>query len=326
MSDYNFSRIYLNKNGTYTDINGNVIAKKGQALSGSAWRELANKYGTNYANHFSFNTRNGNIFQNGKWRLNNDATQRNDKATGLVRNNGSLMQKNPFTGKLEYIDWGAQKKNTWKPKQATKQAENQNNTEEQNSSIGTSIANALGIKGLAGDAAGTAAYFIPYVGNAFAAVDAVNDLRHGNYGSAAMNAVFAIPMIGNAAKLLKVGLKAGKMVNAANKVDKAANVVGKFDKWANRGLWATQAYQIPKGVTEAKNDYNKIVIAKKAAQDQTKDFNELKNLGYSDDQIRKMVGDDVFDSYKLLTARDNSFLGNMGTIYDLAKNEISSKN
>lgn len=325
MTNYNLSRIYLSKDGNYKDINGNIIAKKGDALKGSAWKQLAAQYGSNYANHFSMNTRNGNIFENGKWRLNNDASQRNDKATSLTRKNGALMQKNQFTGKMEYIDWNTQKKSIWKPNKVTKQAENQNNQEDEENNIAVTLAKKLGAKGLMGDAIGLAAYFTP-AGNALSAINAFNALRKGNYGDAAMNTLFAIPVLGQFGRIAKVGLKAGKMIKAANKVDKAINAVDNVSKWSNRGLWATQAYQIPSGVVGVKSSYNELAKAKKQAQDQTKDFNELKNLGYSDDQIKTMVGDDTYNQYKLLTARDNSFLGNIGTIYDLAKYKTSSEN
>lgn len=56
------SRIWLGRDGNYRDLNGNIIAKKGQPLTGAAWRYLAAKYGREVANRTSMNTRNGNIY------------------------------------------------------------------------------------------------------------------------------------------------------------------------------------------------------------------------------------------------------------------------
>ena len=97
MANFNMSKLYLGKDGNYRDVNGNIIAQKGQALSGSAWKYLANKYGRDYANNTSAQTRKGNIYQNGRW----EPTQKNNpqdenKATSF---GGKILQGiGDFTG------------------------------------------------------------------------------------------------------------------------------------------------------------------------------------------------------------------------------------
>ena len=79
MTNFNMSKLWLGKDGYYRDVNGNKIAQKGQAISGAAWRYLASKYGRDYANRTSMNTRNGNIFQNGRWRFNDVESSKQGK-------------------------------------------------------------------------------------------------------------------------------------------------------------------------------------------------------------------------------------------------------
>ena len=79
MADFNMSKLWLGKDGYYRDVNGNKIAQKGQPISGAAWRYLAGKYGREVANRTSMNTRNGNIFQNGRWRFNDVKSSKQGK-------------------------------------------------------------------------------------------------------------------------------------------------------------------------------------------------------------------------------------------------------
>ena len=120
MADFNMSKLWLGKDGYYRDVNGNKIAQKGQAITGSAWRYLASKYGKDYANRVSMNTRNGNIFQNGRWRFNDVKSSRegrtatwdeassrineNAQAAGAKRTKYGYMQINPFNAKLTYLN------------------------------------------------------------------------------------------------------------------------------------------------------------------------------------------------------------------------------
>ena len=135
MADFNMSKLRLGKDGYYRDVNGNKIAQKGKPLSGAAWRYLASKYGKDYANRTSMNTRNGNIFQNGRWRFNDVKSSRegrtatwdeassrineNAQAAGAKRTKYGYMQINPFNNKLTYLNQdsknnslASQKKNT----------------------------------------------------------------------------------------------------------------------------------------------------------------------------------------------------------------------
>ena len=120
MTDFNMSRLWLGRDGYYRDINGNKIAKKGQPITGAAWRYLAEKYGREVANRTSMNTRNGNIFQNGRWRFNdvkssregrtatwdeaNSRIEENAKAAGAKKTIVGYTQRNPFNNKDTYLN------------------------------------------------------------------------------------------------------------------------------------------------------------------------------------------------------------------------------
>lgn len=120
MTDFNMSKLQLGKDGYYRDVNGNKIAQKGQPISGAAWRYLSSKYGKDYANRVSMNTRNGNIFQNGRWRFNDVKSSRegraatwdeaasrieeNAKAAGARKTASGYMQRNPFNNKDTYLN------------------------------------------------------------------------------------------------------------------------------------------------------------------------------------------------------------------------------
>ena len=120
MADFNMSKLWLGKDGYYRDVNGNKIAQKGQPISGAAWRYLAGKYGREVANRTSMNTRNGNIFQNGRWRFNDvksskqgktatwdEAASRieeNAKAAGARKTATGYIQRNPFNNKDTYLN------------------------------------------------------------------------------------------------------------------------------------------------------------------------------------------------------------------------------
>lgn len=123
MAEFNMSKLWLGRDGNYRDLNGNIIAKKGQPITGAAWRYLASKYGRDYANRTSMNTRNGNIFQNGHWRFNDVKSSRegrtatwdeassrldeNAKVAGAIKTKYGYTQINPFTGKATYVNQDA---------------------------------------------------------------------------------------------------------------------------------------------------------------------------------------------------------------------------
>lgn len=114
----------------------------------------------------------------------------------------------------------------------------------------------------ASDLAGTAGYFIPGVGSALSAADAVDDFRKGNYGEAAMDAVFAIPFIGNIGKVVKTGLRLGHMAKAANAVGKGVKAIHKVEKPAQYALNAKLAFDLPSVGKTMYDSYNQIADAK----------------------------------------------------------------
>lgn len=126
MANFNMSKLYLGKDGNYRDAKGTIIAQKGKPLNGSAWKYLASKYGKEYANRTSMNTRNGNIFQNGRWRFNdiqsdkegrtaswdeaNSRIKENSAAAGAKYTKYGYMQKNPFNNKDTYLNQDSKNK------------------------------------------------------------------------------------------------------------------------------------------------------------------------------------------------------------------------
>lgn len=135
MANFDMSKLWLGKDGYYRDVNGNKIAQKGQPITGAAWRYLAGKYGKEYADRTSMNTRNGNIFQNGRWRLNdvrsskegrtatwdeaNSRLEENARAAGATKTKYGYTQINPFNGKATYINQDTKNKAVASQKKAT---------------------------------------------------------------------------------------------------------------------------------------------------------------------------------------------------------------
>ena len=345
MAEFNMSKLWLGRDGNYRDLNGNIIAKKGQPITGAAWRYLASKYGRDYANRTSMNTRNGNIFQNGHWRLNdiksskegrtaswNEASSRldeNAKAAGARRDQyGNYIQRNPFDNKDTYLNISderragqPQQQKRWQP---NKPQNNQSTDEAE--SIGGKAIQWLGDKtGLyhanstVSDLAGTAGYFIPGVGNAMVAGDAYNAARRGDWGEAAMNAVFAIPFIGNVGRGLKVGLQATKLARAANTVGKGVKVLSKVEKPANWALTAKLMYDMPQIGSSLYTGYQDVKNTKQQLQPLFNQINQARKQGASESDIKNSLGDS-YNDFNILSSRDNSFTGNLGTMWDLATN------
>ena len=257
MTNFNMGRLWLGKDGYYRDINGNVIAKKGQALNGTAWKYLSQKYGRDFANHTSMQTRNGNIFQNGKWRFNDvqsdkegktaswdEAISRidqNAKAAGAKRTrDGSWMQKNPKNNKYRFVDYNRQKLAENRAKNRAKNASTQQSSEEDvwEDGIVSGGLQKLGVNKSLANIAGLGASFIPVV----AGIDAINDLSRGNYFGAVNNALFAIPGIGGALKLGSFGLrglsKSAKLISKVNRFNKVGQISKPIDH-ANTRLIST---------------------------------------------------------------------------------------
>ena len=288
MADFNMSKLWLGKDGYYRDVNGNKIAQKGQPISGAAWRYLASKYGGDYANRSSMNTRNGNIYQNGRWRLN---------------------------------DVRSSKEGRWQPNKP----QNNRPTDEAES-IGGNVVQCLGdntglyhINSTASDLAGTAGYFIPGVGNAMAAGDAYNAARRGDWGKAAINTVFAIPFIGNIGRGLKVGLYAAKLARAANTVGKGVKVLSKVERPANLALNTKLMYDVPQIGSSLYTGYQNVKNTKQQLQPLFNQVKQARRQGVSETDIKNILGDS-YNDFNILSSRDNSFTGNLGTMWDLATN------
>ena len=240
MANFNMSKLYLGKDGNYRDANGNIIAQKGKPLNGAAWKYLASKYGKEYANRTSMNTRNGNIFQNGRWRFNdikssregrtatwdeaNSRIEENAKAAGARKTATGYVQQNKFDGNEWFINQDTKdkalnflkiQKNKWNPQQ------NKSDTWDKMGEDGL-LAGALesaGVNPTLAQVGSIGAYFIPGVGSVLAAGDAINSFAHGNVGEGIINTLFAIPGLGGGLKLAGFGLnglgRATKLISKA---------------------------------------------------------------------------------------------------------------
>lgn len=261
MADFNMSRLWLGKDGYYRDVNGNKIAQKGQPISGAAWRYLAGKYGKDYANRTSMNTRNGNIFQNGRWRFNDVKSSRqgrtatwdeavsrieqNAKAAGARKTAAGYMQQNKFDGNEWFLNQDTKdkayqaflksQKNEWKPQQ-----KKESDTWDKMGEDGL-LAGALesaGVDPTLAQVGSIGAYFIPGVGSALAAGDAINSFAHGNIRDGIMNTLFAIPGLGGGLKLAGLGLKGfgktAKLISKAPGLAKANKVSKSLTKTSSK--------------------------------------------------------------------------------------------
>lgn len=241
MTDFNMSRLWLGRDGYYRDVNGNKIAQKGQPISGAAWRYLASKYGRDYANRTSMNTRNGNIFQNGRWRFNDvesskqgrtatwdeaaSRVEENAKAAGARKTATGYLQKNEFDGNEWFLNQDTKdkaqqaflksQKNKWKPQQK-KESDIWDKMGEEGLLAGA--LESAGVDPTLAQVGSIGAYFIPGVGSALAAGDAINSFAHGNIREGVMNTLFAIPGLGGGLKLAGLGLKGlGKTAKLVSK-------------------------------------------------------------------------------------------------------------
>lgn len=241
MTDFNMSRLWLGRDGYYRDVNGNKIAQKGQPISGAAWRYLASKYGRDYANRTSMNTRNGNIFQNGRWRFNDvesskqgrtatwdeaaSRVEENAKAAGARKTAAGYLQKNEFDGNEWFLNQDTKdkaqqaflksQKNKWKPQQK-KESDIWDKMGEEGLLAGA--LESAGVDPTLAQVGSIGAYFIPGVGSALAAGDAINSFAHGNIREGVMNTLFAIPGLGGGLKLAGLGLKGlGKTAKLVSK-------------------------------------------------------------------------------------------------------------
>lgn len=104
--NFNMSRLIKHADGSYTDKNGNLVTGKDGQLTGEAWKYLSKKYDRKYANRVSWNTRNGNIYQNGKWRANYTKSGMKTVDWNTATNNGKAPKyfTDSKTGKKTYFN------------------------------------------------------------------------------------------------------------------------------------------------------------------------------------------------------------------------------
>lgn len=162
------------------------------------------------------------------------------------------------------------------------------------------------------DLIGTAGYLTPGVGNALSAIDAVEDIGRGDYKSAAINTIFALPFIGNIGRYAKIGLTAAKLNKAAKLVDRGTKVIEKVSPVANRGLTVKMMTELPSTAKDLHEGYLSI----KEYKQLNDKLDQARKLGASEEYIKEYVGD-AYDTLQLIRQRDNSFTGNIGSLWDL---------
>lgn len=143
MTKFNMSKLWLGKDGYYRDLNGNIIAQKGDYLTSEAYDYLAKKYGEEYANRTSLNTKNGNIYQNGRWRFNDIQSDKEGRtatwseAASRIKENSKGAKKTKFgyvqkdeNGKYYYLNQDSKDKQTaYKKSQLQKAQQTQKSDE-----------------------------------------------------------------------------------------------------------------------------------------------------------------------------------------------------
>ena len=172
----------------------------------------------------------------------------------------------------------------------------------------------------ASDLIGMGAYLAGPVGNVLSAGDAINDLKKGNYGSAAMNAVFALPVVGQIGRGVQLGLRAAKLAKTANAIGKGIRTVEKISPVANKGLNYTMLAQMPSMAKGLYDGYQSTAQQKKQVSNMLKGIDKARKSGMSEQQIKGYLGDS-YDMLNTLGKRDNSFTGNLGTMWDLMSQE-----
>lgn len=249
MADFNMSKLWLGKDGYYRDVNGNKIAQKGQALTGAAWRYLADKYGKDYANRTSMNTRNGNIFQNGRWRFNdvkssregrtatwdeaNSRVEENAMAAGAKKLAGGYAQQNAFDGKTWYLNQdnkdrvhaaALKQQKSWQPNKPQSNKPDIWDRMREDGLLAGALESA-GVDPTLAQVGSYGAYFIPGVGSVLAAGDAANSFARGNIGEGLLNTLYVIPGLGGSLKVAGAGLKGlGKATKLVSKVPKLSRI------------------------------------------------------------------------------------------------------
>ena len=282
MANFNMSRLSIGEDGNYRDSNGNIVGKKGESLSSAAWKYLAHRYGTAYANQASKYTKSGATFQNGKWiPAQKQAVQEGPSSAG----------GKAFRLGNEALKWIGDKTGWYK-------MNTMNNT--------------------VSDMAGMAGYFIPGVSSALSAEDAYNDLKKGHYGSALMNAAFAIPFVGNVGRLAQSGLKIAHLAKAASGVGKGANMLKKVQAPAQAFMNMKMAYDIPKAGKDLYDGYSEIKNYKTQYKPIFDQIKQARQAGVSENALRQYYGDS-YDYINALGSRSNTFTGNLGTLYDIMK-------
>ena len=130
MADFNMSKLWLGKDGYYRDLNGNIIAQKGEYLNPEVYDYLAKKYGQEYADRTSVNTKHGNIYQNGRWRFNDIQSDKEgrtatwEEAASRIKENAKGAKKTKFgyvikdDGEYYYLNQDSKDRQTaWKKAQ-----------------------------------------------------------------------------------------------------------------------------------------------------------------------------------------------------------------
>ena len=134
-----------------------------------------------------------------------------------------------------------------------------------------------------------------------------------------MNTVFAIPFIGNIGRGLKLGLQAAKFAKAANQVGRGVKAISKIEKPANWALTAKLVYDVPQIGSSLYTGYQDVKNTKQQLQPLFNQVKQARKQGASEADIKNSLGGS-YNDFNILSSRDNSFTGNIGTMWDLATN------
>lgn len=212
--NFNMSGLYKYQDGSYKDVNGNIVGywnRKQSGLTGDAWRYLANKYGRGWANRVSNNMKQGYIYEDNEWRY--DGNSFTNKMKNLVGSPG--IQQNDIS-KIKGI------------KHEDKNAITKDDT------ATTAMLKSFGFNDKAANAASFGVYMVPVIGNIFSLADAAKNIYDGNYGMAALNAAMALPGLTTAKAALKGAQLGGRALKAVGVANKFAKGITLSPKWYNR--------------------------------------------------------------------------------------------
>lgn len=211
---FNMSGLYKYQDGSYKDINGNIVgywSGRQSGLTKNAWNYLNSKYGKNWANRVSNNMKQGYIYEDNEWRY--DGNSLFGKMKNIVGSPG--IEQNDIS-RIKGI-----------------KSENKDKIQDDDD-YATRLLKNVGLDSTAANVGSFGLYAVPIAGNILSILDAKKNIEDGNYGQAALNALMALPGL-HEAKLVTKGINfGGKALKAAGVANKLSKGVKLSPKRANQ--------------------------------------------------------------------------------------------